>query len=70
MTRLQITKLSAKSKISIPKSIRTARNWNVGQELALIPKGTGLMLVPVPQFEDLAGIALGSETSSYRDRND
>jgi AbrB family looped-hinge helix DNA binding protein len=42
-------KLSAKFQISIPKAVRTARQWKAGQEFALIPKGEGLLLVPVPK---------------------
>ena len=49
-------KLSAKFQISIPKAVRTARQWTAGQEFALIPKGEGLLLVPVPKPEALAGI--------------
>lgn len=64
------TRLSAKFQISIPKSVREARAWKAGQEFAFVPRGAGLMLVPVPRFEDLAGIAPGADTSDYRDRSD
>ena len=48
-------KLSAKSQISIPKAVRTARHWQAGQAFAFIPRGTGVLLVPVPTPQALAG---------------
>ena len=62
--------LSAKFQISIPKAIRAAQHWQAGQEFAFIPKGSGVMLVPVPDVSALAGIAKGAKGSSYRDRSD
>lgn len=63
-------KLSAKFQISIPKAVRTARHWKAGQEFAFIPKGEGVLLVPVPKLEDLAGLARGAKPEGYRDRTD
>jgi AbrB family looped-hinge helix DNA binding protein len=62
--------LSAKFQISIPKSVRVARGWQAGQVFAFIPKGTGMMLVPVPKLEELAGLARGAKSAEYRDRTD
>ena len=62
--------LSAKFQISIPKAVRTARKWKAGQEFAFIPKGAGVLLVPVPEAEELAGIAKGAKPKNYRDRKD
>ncbi len=62
--------LSAKFQISIPKAVRTARKWKAGQEFAFIPKGTGVLLVPVPKVDELAGIAKGAKPEDYRDRKD
>lgn len=62
--------LSAKFQISIPKTVRTARQWKAGQEFAFIPKGTGVLLVPVPELADLKGIAKGANPENYRDRKD
>jgi AbrB family looped-hinge helix DNA binding protein len=62
--------LSSKFQISIPKAVRTAHNWKAGQEFAFIPKGTGVLLVPVPERHELAGLAKGADPSDYRDRND
>jgi AbrB family looped-hinge helix DNA binding protein len=60
--------LSAKFQISIPKPIRAARCWQAGQVFAFIPKGEGMLLVPVPRLEDLAGMARGAKPADYRDR--
>ncbi len=63
-------KLSSKFQISIPKAVRTARRWMAGQEFAFIPKGEGVLLVPIPDAQDLAGLARGASRQDYRDRTD
>ncbi len=63
-------KLSAKFQISLPKAVRTAQHWQAGQEFAFIPKGKGVLLVPVPKLEELAGLARGAKPQDYRDRTD
>ena len=70
MHRKATAKLSAKFQISIPKAVRTARHWQAGQEFAFIPKGTGVLLVPVPTPQELAGLARGARATDYRDRTD
>ena len=70
MAAKDTAKLSAKFQISIPKSIRAARSWKAGQIFAFIPKGEGVLLVPVPRLEDLAGVARGATQEDYRDRTD
>ncbi len=62
--------LSAKFQISIPKAVREARNWKAGQEFAFIPKGTGILLVPVPERDALRGLAKGANPENYRDHKD
>ena len=62
--------LSAKFQISIPKAIRSARRWQAGQVFAFIPKGDGILLVPVPRPEELYGLARGANPEGYRDRTD
>ena len=62
--------LSSKFQISIPKAVRAAQQWEAGQIFAFIPKGTGVLLVPVPEREALARLAEGAATDEYRDRSD
>ena len=62
--------LSSKFQISIPKAIRTAQAWEAGTVFAFIPKGTGVLLVPVPSREALHGLARGAAPTAYRDRSD
>jgi AbrB family looped-hinge helix DNA binding protein len=64
------TKLSSKFQISIPKEVREQQGWKAGQEFVFLPKGNGVVLVPVPRHEDLRGIAKGANPEDYRDRND
>ncbi|MGI8839576.1 MAG: AbrB/MazE/SpoVT family DNA-binding domain-containing protein [Caulobacteraceae bacterium] len=64
------TTLSAKFQISIPKAVRVAHRWRAGQRFAFIPSGAGVMLVPAPEPDELAGIARGAKAESYRDRDD
>lgn len=62
--------LSAKFQISIPKAVRLARQWKAGQRFVFIPKGTGVLLVPVPETHELAGLAKGACPEDFRDRAD
>ena len=62
--------LSAKFQISIPKAVRNARHWQAGQVFAFIPKGDGMLLVPVPKRDQLSGLARGAKARDYRDRRD
>lgn len=62
--------LSSKFQISIPKAVRTAQHWEAGLTFAFIPKGTGVLLVPVPKPADLKGLARGASPRDYRDRAD
>lgn len=68
MTKSDLATLSSKFQISIPKAVRTARQWHAGQVFAFIPKGDGMLLVPVPRREDLSGLARGAKVGEYRDR--
>lgn len=62
--------LSSKYQISVPKAIRDDLHWEAGQEFVFIPKGKGVLLMPVPELKQLAGIASGAKTEGYRDRQD
>jgi AbrB family looped-hinge helix DNA binding protein len=62
--------LSSKYQISVPKAIRDDLHWKAGQEFVFIPKGKGVLLMPVPELEQLAGMAKGAKTEGYRERQD
>jgi AbrB family looped-hinge helix DNA binding protein len=62
--------LSSKFQISIPKSVREEQHWEAGQEFVFIPKGTGVLVMPVPEMAQLVGIAKGACTDDVRDRQD
>lgn len=62
--------LSRKFQISIPKAVRDEKHWEAGQEFVFIPKGRGVLMMPVPELDQLAGIAKGACTDDYRDRED
>ena len=62
--------LSSKFQISIPKAVRNAQSWTAGQQFAFIPKGKGVLLVPIPRSNELMGIVKGANPNDYRDRSD
>ena len=62
--------LSSKFQISIPKAVRDKQRWVAGQEFVFIPKGMGVLVMPVPELKQLAGIAKGARKDGYRDRED
>jgi len=62
--------LSTKFQISIPKVVREEQNWQAGQKFTFIPKGKGVLLMPVPERDQLVGIAKGARKEGYRDRQD
>lgn len=62
--------ISPKNQVTIPKALREKLGWRPGQKLALIEKGAGVLMIPVPSREDLVGLTRGASTDDYRDRND
>ncbi len=62
--------LSESFQITIPKSVRDTHQWDVGQVFAFIPKGTAVLLVPVPNLGDLKGLANGESGLDARDPSD
>ncbi len=67
---MAIATLSSKYQISIPLSICIEQQWKNGQEFVLIPKGKGVLIMPVPELSELAGIATGANAVNYRDHDD
>lgn len=54
------TTLSSKFQISIPKAVSEAQHWQAEQEFVFIPRGKGVLLMPVSDLDQLAGIAKGA----------
>ena len=54
----------------MPKAVREAHGWRPGQRFAFPPKGGGVVLAPVAEPDELAGIAKGANGEDYRDRDD
>lgn len=65
-----IATLSSKYQISIPKSVREEQHWQSGQQFVFIPKGKGMLIMPVPSLSQLNGIAAKANPADFRDRND
>jgi AbrB family looped-hinge helix DNA binding protein len=63
-----IATLSAKFQISIPKAVRESNHWRAGQEFAFLPKGRGVLVMPVAELDELVGLARGANTQTVRDR--
>lgn len=62
--------LSSKFQISIPKAVREQQQWQAGQTFVFIPKGKGVLIMPVPERHSLQGLARGANPENYRDRQD
>ena len=65
-----VAKLSSKFQISIPKEVREQEGWKPGQRFVFLPTSGGFVLVPVPEVDDIFGIAKGADPTNYRDRED
>jgi hypothetical protein len=70
MNMAAVATLSSKYQISIPKAVRLEQQWEAGQEFVFIPKGKGVLIMPVPELKQLAGLAKGANAAGYRDRKD
>jgi AbrB family looped-hinge helix DNA binding protein len=64
------SKISSKYQVSIPKAIRDRMAWRPGQKIAFIAKADGVLMVPIPEREALAGMARGANPEGHRDRSD
>lgn len=49
---MNITKLSSKGQVIIPKPMRASHHWEAGQELIVIDHGDGILLKPKSSFEE------------------
>jgi len=49
---MEITRLSSKGQVIIPKALRAAHRWEAGQELIAIDVGDGILLKPKKPFPE------------------
>jgi AbrB family looped-hinge helix DNA binding protein len=47
---MEVTRLSSKGQVIIPKALRSSHNWEVGQEFVAIDVGDGILLKPKKPF--------------------
>ncbi|OGR07029.1 MAG: AbrB family transcriptional regulator [Deltaproteobacteria bacterium RIFOXYD12_FULL_50_9] len=47
---MQLTVLSSKGQVIIPKPVRTARHWEPGQQLEVVDTDEGILLRPAKPF--------------------
>jgi AbrB family looped-hinge helix DNA binding protein len=59
--------LSTKFQISFPKAVREELHWQAGQAFVFIPKGKGVLVMPVPALKELSGLAKGTNMDGYRE---
>lgn len=62
--------VSSKYQVAIPREVRDRMGLKPGQKVAFIATIDGVMMVPVPERDEIAGIARGANPEGYRDRND
>ena len=62
--------LSARFQLLIPKRVRDSHHWQAGQEFGFIPRGKGVLIIPVPETDELRGLASGADPHGYRNRSD
>ncbi|WP_305043115.1 AbrB/MazE/SpoVT family DNA-binding domain-containing protein [Geoalkalibacter sp.] len=46
------TRLSSKGQVIIPRQVRAAHHWEIGQELEVIDTGDGVLLKPKKPFPE------------------
>ena len=49
---MAITRLSSKGQVIIPKPIREARQWKIGQQLEVVETEEGILIRPVKPFDE------------------
>ncbi len=59
--------LSNRFQLAIPKAIREELGLHAGQRFALIPKGKGIELVPLPSLDEARGLLKGADPTGYRE---
>ncbi len=64
------TTISTKYQVVIPKPVRERLHLKPKQKLTVIEKDNMLILIPQTSLESLRGIAAGTKTDDYREKQD
>jgi len=67
---MNVTTVSSKYQIVIPKEIRERLKIFPGQKLQMIEIGRRIELIPVEPIQNARGFLKGLDTSNYRDEED
>ena len=67
---MEVTTISSKFQLVIPRKIREQFNLKPGQKVAFLPLKKTLRLVIVPSIEDAYGMLKGMETENLREEED
>jgi AbrB family looped-hinge helix DNA binding protein len=67
---MEETTVSSGYQIVIPKPIRERIGLQQGQKLSAILKGGVIYLVPIPELQELRGVAKGVDVHHVRDEAD
>lgn len=64
---MNVTTLSSKFQISIPKPIRDQLHLHQGQKFVFVVKGRGLYLVPARSIQEIKGMMADANTDNICD---
>ena len=64
------TTVSSKYQVVIPKEIRERLGLRPGHKLSVLDKGGVIYLLPLPELQDLRGVARGANTDGIRQKDD
>ncbi|MGH9579216.1 MAG: AbrB/MazE/SpoVT family DNA-binding domain-containing protein [Terriglobales bacterium] len=62
---METTRLSSKGQVVLPSSVRSARNWKPGMELAVENRPEGVLLRPLKPFTE-TGLAEVVGSAGYK----
>ncbi len=62
------TTLSPDFEITLSRDLCVRRGWVPGQDFILLPKPSGVLILPVSSLDELKGIATGASARDFRER--
>lgn len=67
---MEVTTISSKFQLVIPRKIREQFNMRPGQKVVFLPYKKTLRMVIVPSIEDAYGMLKGLDTNNLREEED